>query len=543
MNKKKQAVPPWWQTSVIYQIYPRSYKDSSGNGVGDLKGVTEKLDYLSDVLGIDVIWLSPFYPSPMADFGYDVSNYVDVNPLFGDLEAFDQLVHQAHQRDLKVLIDFVPNHSSDQHPWFKESKKSKSNPKRNWYVWRDPKPDGSRPNNWLSIFGGPAWEWDEHTGQYYLHSFLKEQPDLNWRNPEVKQAMLDAMAFWLEREVDGFRIDVAHFLMKDPEERDNPVNTEGQQYSHKPMGEYDSQLHVYDHGHEDIHLIYREMRALLDRYSNSRPRFSIGEIHEFDWKTWASYYGEHLDELHMPFNFATLKAEWTASGIKEIVDGLEAALPEGAWPNYVLSNHDEPRLVTRYGTASARLAAMLLLTLRGTPTLYYGDEIGMQDISVSDDQIQDPWGKKYPELNRDGCRSPMQWNKDPQAGFSANPNTWLPVHPSYKTQNVAHQLDDPSSLLSFYQSLLAFRKQSPALQYGRYIPLENTPPEVFQFIRKTDGQTLHIALNFSDNNNSVQLDYLCDVLFSSGDAMKGEQVSNLILSPREGIILEKNPAR
>ncbi|RMF61789.1 MAG: alpha-amylase, partial [Bacteroidetes bacterium] len=296
---------PWWQTGVIYQIYPRSFKDSNGDGIGDLGGVLEKLDYLSDTLGVDAIWLSPFYPSPMADFGYDVADYTDVDPIFGDLATFDALVAEAHRRGLRVIIDIVPNHTSDRHPWFIASRSSRDNPKRDWYVWRDPAPDGGPPNNWLSVFGGPAWEYDETTGQYYLHSFLKEQPDLNWRNPEVRRAMFDVFRFWLERGVDGFRIDVAHYIMKDPLFRDNPPNPHRGDY-HKDMGEYDTQLHLYDKGHEDVHEVFRELRRLLDDYSRDRPRFAVGEIHIFDWNAWVRYYGDNLDELHMPFNFALL---------------------------------------------------------------------------------------------------------------------------------------------------------------------------------------------------------------------------------------------
>ena len=277
MDNHIQSSFEWWQTGVIYQIYPRSYLDTTGNGVGDLSGVIEKLDYIKDTLGVDALWLSPFYPSPMADFGYDVSNYVDIHLLFGDLETFDRLVAGAHKRGLKVIVDIVPNHSSNEHPWFIESRASRDNPRRDWYVWRDAKPDGSPPNNWISVFGGPAWEWDEHTGQYYLHSFLKEQPDLNWRNPDVKEAMLDVMRFWLDRGVDGFRIDVAQRLMKDPQERDNPPNPSGTQFSHKGMGEYDSQIHVYDVTHEDIHDVFREIRQLLDAYgTHGQPRYAVG---------------------------------------------------------------------------------------------------------------------------------------------------------------------------------------------------------------------------------------------------------------------------
>jgi glycosidase len=279
--------------------------DSNGDGIGDLAGVIHRLDYLAGTLGVDAIWLSPFYPSPMADFGYDVSDYTDVDPMFGDLATFDELVRQAHQRDLKVIIDFVPNHS-DRHPWFQESRSARKNSKRDWYVWADPRQDGSLPNNWLSVFGGPAWEWDELTNQYYLHSFLKEQPDLNWRNPDLKAAMLGVLRFWLGRGADGFRIDVAHFIMKDPELRDNPVKPEATLSIHKPLGEYDSLLHINDQGHSDVHAIYREIRRLLDLFSAIQPRVSIGEIHIFDWQTWATYYGANL----MSFTCCSTSSSW-----------------------------------------------------------------------------------------------------------------------------------------------------------------------------------------------------------------------------------------
>ncbi|MGD2105625.1 MAG: alpha-amylase family glycosyl hydrolase, partial [Anaerolineae bacterium] len=339
---------------MIYQIYPRSFKDTTGNGVGDLWGVIEKLDYVSDLLGVDAIWLSPFYPSPQADFGYDVADYTDVDPLYGKLDTFDELVREAHRRDVKVIIDLVPNHTSDRHPWFIESRSARDNPKRDWYIWADPRPDGSPPNNWLSVFGGSAWEWDEASKQYYLHSFLKEQPDLNWRNPEVKDAMFDVVRFWLERDVDGFRVDVAHYIMKDPQLRDNPVDPRAAKSIHRSLGDYDSQFHAHDHGHPDVHAVYRELRQVLDSYSQERPRVSLGEIHIFDWEEWASYYGESLDELHMPFNFGLLGAGWDAQSVRDVVESVEAVLLAQAWPNYVLGNHDEPRLATRHGRDEAR---------------------------------------------------------------------------------------------------------------------------------------------------------------------------------------------
>ncbi len=495
----------WWQTGVVYQIYPRSFKDTNGDGVGDLIGIVEKLDYLSETLGVDAIWLSPFYPSPMADFGYDVANYTDVDPLFGNLAAFDELVAQAHRRGLKVIIDWVPNHTSDQHPWFIESRSSRTNPKRDWYVWRDAKPDGSPPNNWLSVFAGPAWEWDEATGQYYLHSFLKEQPDLNWRNPAVKAAMFDGVRFWLERGVDGFRIDVAHHIMKDPDLRDNPPNP-------KPVGllqyrvrEFDMQLHLYDSGHPDIHPLFREFRQLLDAYNVQSPRMSVGEIHIFDWKEWASYYGQNLDELHMPFNFALLNVPWQAKEVRQVVDELEAAILPGAWPNYVLGNHDHPRLASSYGPAQARVAAMLLLTLRGTPTLYYGDEIGMTDVPIPPEEQQDPFGLREPGFGRDPCRTPMQWTPGLNAGFSApdTPKLWLPLASDYQVVNVERGLADPASILNLYCRLLAYRKATPALQWGSYLAVEGAPDDCYVYLRQAGDQRVLVALNFSDRDQRI----------------------------------------
>ncbi len=497
----------WWQTGVIYQIYPRSFKDATGDGVGDLAGIIEQLDYLSETLGIDAIWLSPFYPSPMADFGYDVADYTDVDPLFGDLATFDELVAQAHRRGIQVIVDLVPNHTSDRHPWFIESRSSRTAPKRNWYVWADPKPNGSLPNNWLSVFGGPAWEWDEATGQYYLHSFLKEQPDLNWRNPEVKAAMFDVVRFWLERGVDGFRIDVAHYIMKDPDLRDNPPNPKPEGTLQRPAREYDTQLHPYDKGHPDVHAVLRELRRLLDAYSAERPRYSVGEIHIFDWELWASYYGQNLDELHMPFNFALLNVPWQAQAIRQVVDSLESAILPGAWPNYVLGNHDHPRLASRYGPAQARVAAMLLLTLRGTPTLYYGDEIGMADVPIPFEEQQDPFGLREPGFGRDPCRTPMQWTPGPNAGFAAPgvPKLWLPLTSDYRTVNVERQLAEPASLLSLYRRLLAYRKATPALQWGSYRAVDGVPEDCYVYLRQADDWRILVALNFSGQERRLRL--------------------------------------
>jgi glycosidase len=548
MQKTNQRLNPdltpedflWWQTGVVYQIYPRSYKDTTGSGIGDLRGVITKLDYLSDTLGIDAIWLSPFYPSPMKDFGYDVADYRDVDPMFGTLDDFDDLLHQAHHREIRIIIDLVPNHSSDQHAWFQESRSSRDNPKRDWYVWADPKEDGSPPNNWLSVFGGPAWEWDEATGQYYLHSFLKEQPDLNWRNPDVREAMFDVVRFWLERGVDGFRVDVAHYILKDPEMRDNPVPETPAKSIHRPLGEYDSQFHLYDKGHPDVHEAYRQFREVLDAYSQERPRVAIGEIHIPDWDVWASYYGENLDELHMPFNFSLLGADWNAAAVREIVDQLEAVLQPGAWPNYVLGNHDEHRLASRVGEDQTRVAAMLLLTLRGTPTIYYGEEIGMTNVDIPRERQQDPAGLRQPGQERDLCRTPMQWSDEPHAGF-APPETeqlWLPLGENWREVNVAAQLDDPNSLLSLYRRLLAVRKENPALQVGRYQPVDDVPAACFVYRRRGAGQSLMVALNFTGDSQLVPLQQEGTILLSTHLDREGEGLQNeLELRPNEGVII------
>ncbi|MEA3376945.1 MAG: alpha-amylase family glycosyl hydrolase [Chloroflexota bacterium] len=532
----------WWQTGVIYQVYPRSFKDTTGNGVGDLRGIIEELDYLSDTLGVDAIWLSPFYPSPMADFGYDVSDYTDVDPLFGDLDTFDELVTRAHRRGLRVLIDLVPNHTSDRHPWFIESRSTRDNPSRDWYIWADPQPDGSPPNNWLSVFGGSAWEWDEITEQYYLHSFLKEQPDLNWRNPEVRDAMFEVVRFWLERGVDGFRIDVAHHIMKDLQLRDNPLDAQRARSIHRPMGDYDSQFHKYDCGHPDVHDVYREFRQILDSYNHQRPRVSIGEIHIFDWEEWVSYYGENLDELHMPFNFALLNVNWDAQAVRDVVDSLEVALPEGAWPNYVLGNHDEPRLTSRYGRDGARVAAMLLLTLRGTPTLYYGDEIGMVNVPVPPERRQDPWSETLPHMGRDPCRTPMQWSGEPNAGFSPawTPELWLPLADDYETMNVARELEEPTSILNLYRRLLAYRKATPALMWGRYAPIDGVAEACYAFLRQTDEQRILVALNFSDQQQDLTLPAGGGTIAVSTHLDRTGSIDPTALSLRgnEGLIIE-----
>ena len=535
---KRTTGAPWWQTAVIYQIYPRSFADSNGDGVGDLRGITAKLDYLAGTLGIDAIWVSPFYPSPMKDFGYDVADYCNVDPRFGTLADFDQLLADVHSRNMRIIIDWVPNHSSDQHPWFIESRSSRDNPKRDWYVWVDAKPDGSPPNNWLGVFGGSAWEWDDATGQFYLHSFLESQPDLNWRNPEVKSAMFDSLRFWLDRGVDGFRIDVAHHLMKDPMLRDNPVAHLERSAYFKDLGDYEAFEPVNSKGHEDIHPLFQELRGVIDEY---RDRFVVGEIHEWDWQAWARYYGNNLDELHMPFNFSLLYVAWDAAEVRRRVDAAEAALPTGAWPNHVLGNHDESRLATRFGPERARAAALLLLTLRGTPTLYYGDELAMPNVQIPASRQRDPWGLRVPGLGRDGCRTPMQWTSAPGAGFTPpEVEPWLPLGASAATANVETQLATPDSILQLYRRLLELRRSEPALHLGTYRARDDGPDGVYLYERAHADRTAVIAINFSDAGTEVDIGDAHVVVSTHLDR---DRVSGSVaLRPNEGIVAFREDA-
>jgi len=529
----------WLRHSVVYQIYPRSFKDTNGDGVGDLQGIINKLDYLNDgtrnSLGIDAIWISPFYPSPMADFGYDISDYCNVDPLFGDLAAFDRLVAEAHRRGIKVIIDYVPNHTSDQHPWFKESKSSRHNAKRVWYIWRDAKPDGSLPNNWGSVLGGPAWTWDERTGQYYLHQFLEGQPELNWRNPEVRKALLDVLHFWLKRGVDGFRMDVIAFLLKDPDLRDNPPNLAADPNLHPNDIYY--RLHRYNEDLDEMSEVIREIRHVLDQYE---ARIGIGEVwYELD--RWVRYFGVNNDGLHMPFNFKLMQRPWSASSIRETVESLEEALPQFGWPNYVLGNHDYARLASRIGPAQARLAAMLLLTLRGTPTLYYGDELGMENGNIPADKVQDPQGILLgAERTRDVARTPMQWDASPHAGFS-DVEPWLPISADYQIRNVVEQSNDPTSTLNLYRKLLWFRRQTPALHIGSTRWLLESNEDCFCYIRSHARKEFLVALNLSDIAQRIVLDSLKrgNIVISSHLDRDGEiDTPELSLRPNEGLLIE-----
>ncbi|MBB6099128.1 alpha-glucosidase [Deinobacterium chartae] len=527
----------WWQRGIIYQIYPRSFMDANGDGVGDLRGITSRLDYLAS-LGIAAIWLSPIFPSPMADFGYDVADYTGVDPLFGSLADFDALLEAAHARGLHVLLDLVPNHTSDQHPWFLEARSSRDNPKRDWYVWADPKENGRRPNNWLSFFGGPAWTLDEASGQYYLHQFLPQQPELNWRNPEVRAAIADAMRFWLDRGVDGFRVDVIWLLGKDEALRDEPINPD-----FRPgMPPHHQLLHPYTQDLPETHRYIAEMRALLDEYSaRGRERTMVGEIY-LPFERLVTYYGSaEAPECHMPFNFILTQTGWDARKIRAQADRYDALVGEG-WPNWVLGNHDQPRVLSRFGREQARVATTLLLTLRGTPTVYYGDEIGMADVDIPPERVQDPAGLRQPGVkaaSRDPERTPMQWSDADFAGFSTR-EPWLPLAEDYRTVNVALQDRDPNSLLNYFRALTRLRAVTPELVAGAYHSLEAGFDDVFVYTRSLEVGTVLVALNFGGAARTLHLPGLGaagSVLLSSVRREGEVPLEALELAPHEALVV------
>jgi glycosidase len=527
----------WWQTCVIYQIYPRSFQDTNGDGVGDLKGIEQRLDCLVS-LGVEAIWISPIYPSPMVDFGYDVADYCDVDSRFGTLEDFDDLLMQAHRRGLKVLLDFVPNHTSDQHPWFVESRVSRENQKRNWYIWRDPAADGGPPNNWISDFGGSAWEWDRTTEQYYYHAFLKEQPDLNWRDPAVQAAMYDVMRFWFDRGVDGFRIDVLWHLLKAADFQDNPPNP-----AYQPeMGEMHRLLQLHSTDQPEVHRIAAEMRAIADSYGarGLGERVLIGEIY-LPVDRLMQYYGGERPGVHLPFNFQLIDTPWSARSLAAAITNYEAALPSGAWPNWVLGNHDRPRVATKRGQAQARVAAMLLLTLRGTPTIYYGDELGLSDVAIEASQVRDPRELREPglALGRDPVRTPMSWDESENAGFTtANP--WLPLNSDWPTRNVARMTEESHSILILYRRLLALRRDCLALSIGEFGLLKGGDA-ILAYERRHDSERLIVALNLAERPHGLRLpDWArgSRLLLSTIDDAALVEGDTLLLRSNEGVVLK-----
>jgi len=518
----------WWQDGVVYQIYPRSFQDSNGDGVGDLPGIESRLDHLL-ALGVDAVWISPFYPSPMADFGYDVADYCGVDPIFGTIADFDSLIAAVHAHGLKLILDFVPNHTSDRHPWFLESCTSRDNPKRDWYLWRDAKPDGGYPNNWMSNFGGPGWTWDETTGQFYYHSFLRQQPDLNWHNPEVRNAIYAAMRFWLDKGVDGFRMDVLWLLIKDAAFRDNLPNPEWT----PGASSFWSVLPTYTADQPETRQIVREMRQILDAYAE---RVLIGEIY-LPLPELVRYYGDSLDGAQMPFNFHLIQTEWAAGPIAALIHEYEALLPPGAWPNWVIGNHDQPRIASRIGPAEARVAAMLLLTLRGTPTIYYGEEIGMTNGNIAPDQVQDPAEKNQPgiSMGRDPERTPMLWDNSPHAGFTAGA-PWLPVNPAYERASVAAQAAQERSMLALYRRLIALRRSHPALHAGELLDVR-AKRGVLSYSRALGSERFQILLNLTTELQTANCGHGHIVLTTIMDGEGARVGGPIAIEASEGLLI------
>jgi len=508
MTQPMQAEPPpvdrdWWRGAVIYQIYPRSFQDHNGDGVGDLVGITERLEYVAD-LGVDAIWLSPVFTSPMKDFGYDVSNYRDIDPVFGSLGDFDRLVQKAHVLGLRVIIDQVISHSSDKHPWFAESRANRTNPKADWYVWADPKPDGTPPNNWLSIFGGSAWAWDARRMQYYLHNFLVSQPDFNFHNEEVQQAHLDSMRFWLEHGVDGFRLDTVNFYFHSKGLEPNPaIRPEDFNASTAPaVNPYNFQEHRYDKSQPENVAFLKRLRALLDEFPGSTTVGEIGDS-QHQLEIMAEYTSGN-DKLHMAYTFDFLGGQFSSSHFKAAVATTERAAPDG-WICLAFSNHDVVRHITRWAThehqdAVGRQCATLLLTMRGSVCIYQGEELGLTEANLAFEDLVDPYGIEFwPEFKgRDGCRTPMVWQAAAHLGaFSTAPRAWLPVPADHLPKAVDEQLKANDSMLMHYRALLAFRRNHKSLAKGT-VSLLDAPDGVFAFIRQGEGEALLCVFNMSD---------------------------------------------
>jgi alpha-glucosidase len=491
----------WWQNAVFYEVYPRSFADSNNDGIGDLNGIASKLDYLKD-LGVNAIWITPCFPSPQVDFGYDVSDYENIDPMYGTLADFDYLVAEARKRDIHIILDFVVNHTSDQHPWFLDSKSSRTSAHRDWYIWRDGKGPGQPPNNWVSTFGGSAWKFDPTTGQYYYHYFYAQQPDLNWRNPAVKDAMFDVTRWWYNRGVAGFRLDAVDTLFEDPNLHDNPIRKPGKNAFGDPIeqNKYNTKL-------PEVHDILRGLRQVADEHN----AVLIGETWTADVAELDRYYGEGNNELQLPMDFLfTMVNKLSASEFRKQIAAVNSA---SGWPTFVISNHDIVRSYDRYGDGKhndeiAKLMAALYLTLRGTAIMYYGEEIGMKTTPPTrQEDVQDPIGRRgWPkEKGRDGERTPMQWNAGKNAGFSEG-KPWLPVPETYKTHNVADESKDPDSILNFYKGVLHLRHTNPALLDGTYTAINETDPNVLSYLRIYKDQAVVVALNMSGVAQTTTLD-------------------------------------
>jgi alpha-glucosidase len=493
----------WWQQGVIYQIAVASFSDSGGDGTGDLRGIIDNLDYINDgtprSLGADAIWLTPINASPMLDFGYDVSDYLSINPCFGSMDDFLELLEKCHERGIRVIIDMVLNHTSSEHPWFVESRSSRDNPKRDWYVWRDGRSTGQRPNRWLAVVEGSAWEYDDDTRQFFYHAFLPFQPDLNWRNPEVREALFAVVRFWLDKGVDGFRLDLINFLYEDILLRDNP-----RKFGLRP---YDWQVHLYDRSQPESLEAAKELRRITDEYAG---RMMMGEVYTDTPEDAVTYLGDGSDALHLSFYLDFAQRKWKAEGFRASAEWLEEHLPAAGWPCYYLNNHDLPRSYTRLGKggdaeARAKVAAAMMLTLRGTPILYYGEEIGMPMSKIPRKMMDDPIGKKFWPIpvGRDGTRTPMQWSGEINAGFSGG-EPWLPVGPSYVERNVKLQGKDPASLLNWYRNLIWMRKKRSSLLAGSYRAIEGVPKGVFAYLREYEKERTAVFLNFTSHYAAVE---------------------------------------
>ena len=499
-------------------------------------GIIEKLDYLRgrpDSLGVDAVWLSPIYPSPMKDFGYDISNYVDIDPRFGNLQIFDQLITEMHKRGMRLIMDFVTNHTSSEHPWFIESRSSKTSPKRDWYIWGDPKADGSPPNNWISVSGGPAWTLDPATNQYYLHNFLPEQPDLNWRNPEVVEAMKDVIKFWLARGVDGFRVDAMNHVIEDSEFRDDPENVF---YNAGTDNPYSMLKHKFSNNQPELKEVMESLTLATEQYPDT---FIVTEAY-LGQEELINMYKMYPGRGHAPFNFNLIGMPWDRNAFKNFIDAFDQSLGRDDVPTYVIGNHDQSRVVSRVGAEQARLLAMLLLTLRGMPFIYYGEELGLADTVLAARELQDGFVRDSGiHLSRDPERTPMQWNDSAQAGFTTG-RAWLPVATTYPIQNVAKENADPKSMLHLYRSLISFRSSSETLLSGTYRSIPTLSRDVFAYIRESNKERLLILLNFSDQTLIEPIIYpKSKILLSTFlDIKKAERLADSItLRAHEGCIL------
>jgi alpha-glucosidase len=520
----------WWQSATIYEIAPISFQDSNGDGKGDLPGLISRLDYL-EWLGVGAVWLTPIYRSPMLDLGYDVADFCDVDPIFGTLADFDRLVTSLHARGIKLIIDFVPNHTSDQHPWFRESRASRASAKRDWFVWADPAPNGGPPNNWLSRFGGSAWEWDEATGQYYYHSFLREQPDLNWRNPAVRDAMSEVLRFWMRRGVDGFRVDASAVLAEDALLRDDPPNPDANDSAPPPQ----RLKRIFTDDRPESMRYIEELRCVLDEFPD---RVLTGEVQGKTDRI-GHFYGEKVPRFHLPLNFALLDTPWDALSLQAHIDAYLNAIPDKAWPDWVIGGHDKPRVASKIGQAQMRVLAMLLLTLKGTPFFFAGDELGMERVRIPPEKVQDPFEKLVGGygLNRDPERAPMRWDDSAKGGFTRG-EPWLPLGDDVAKRNVAVLQKDERSLLWLYRRLLHLRRAEPALLAGAYEPVRSRN-DILSYMRVGNDTKLLIALNLTDEPRRLACRGAGTLLLSTYLDGEGEPVeASRLLRSNEGIIIK-----